>query len=124
MEASGTSTCAKAGLGLFTVRAQSQAITVSFLPNVFLQVWPLFRHLRRDLDLGVEVADALFGLVAHPLTVIADIFGQPCAPFHLGSDSFFFLRDSGFTGGRPANFGGISIMALLISTATGFRSLA
>ena len=29
---------------------------------------------------------------------------------------------SGLTGGWPANFGGISISALLISTATGFRS--
>ena len=38
---------------------------------------------------------------------------------------FLILRvPSGFTGGRPANFGGISIIALLISTATGFRSLA
>ncbi len=33
VEASGTSTCAKAGLGLFTVRAQSQAITVSDWPT-------------------------------------------------------------------------------------------
>ena len=33
VEASGTSTCAKAGFGLFTVRAQSQAITVSFCPT-------------------------------------------------------------------------------------------
>ena len=30
VEASGTSTWAKAGLGLFTVRAHSHAITVSF----------------------------------------------------------------------------------------------
>lgn len=29
----GTSTSAKAGLGLFTVRAQSQEMTVSFLPT-------------------------------------------------------------------------------------------
>jgi len=36
-------------------------------------------------------------------------------------------RDSaapGNTGGRPAHFGGISMSALVISTATGFRSLA
>ena len=33
MEASGTSTCANAGFGLFTVRAQSHAMTVSFLPT-------------------------------------------------------------------------------------------
>ena len=33
VEASGTSTFAKAGFGLFTVRAHSQAITVSFLPT-------------------------------------------------------------------------------------------
>ncbi|RME96988.1 MAG: hypothetical protein D6773_16405 [Alphaproteobacteria bacterium] len=35
-----------------------------------------------------------------------------------------FFRDSGFTGGMPANFGGISIKALLIKTATGFKSEA
>ena len=33
VEASGTSTWAKAGLGLFTVRAHSHAITVSFWPS-------------------------------------------------------------------------------------------
>jgi hypothetical protein len=33
VEARGTSTSAKAGFGLFTVRAQSQAITVSFWPT-------------------------------------------------------------------------------------------
>ena len=33
-------------------------------------------------------------------------------------------RAPGNTGGRPANFGGISISALLISTATGLRSEA
>ena len=33
VETSGTSTCAKAGFGLFTVRAHSQAITVSFWPT-------------------------------------------------------------------------------------------
>jgi hypothetical protein len=38
VEASGTSTLAKAGLGLLTVRAHSQAMTVSFRPDVFLQV--------------------------------------------------------------------------------------
>ncbi len=35
VEASGTSTSAKAGFGLLTVRAQSQAITVSFRPAYF-----------------------------------------------------------------------------------------
>ena len=33
MEASGTSTCENAGFGLLTVRAQSQAMTVSFWPT-------------------------------------------------------------------------------------------
>jgi hypothetical protein len=72
------------------------------------------------------MADALLGLVAHPLAVVAHVLGQPCAPFHSFRSSR--LRDlrcaSGFTGGLPANLGGISIIALLISTATGFRSLA
>jgi hypothetical protein len=33
VEANGTSTCEKAGFGLFTVRAQSQAMTVSSCPS-------------------------------------------------------------------------------------------
>jgi hypothetical protein len=71
------------------------------------------------------VADALLGFVAHPLAVVAHVLGQAlrAAPFAAGDDRPF-RRDSGLTGGLPANFGGISIIALLISTATGFRSLA
>ena len=38
--------------------------------------------------------------------------------------SSFLPCHAGFTGSRPANFGGISIIALLISTATGLRSEA
>jgi hypothetical protein len=34
------------------------------------------------------------------------------------------FRADGFTGGRPANRGGISIIALFMSTATGFNSVA
>src|SRR5262249_47450136 len=33
-----------------------------------------------------------------------------------------FFCQSGFTGGSPANFGGISMSAFVISTGTGFRS--
>ena len=36
VDARGTSTSAKAGLGLFTVRAQSQAMTVSLRPTIAL----------------------------------------------------------------------------------------
>ena len=49
---------------------------------------------------------------------------KPFAPFHSRARSVFSLRDAGFAGGRPANRGGISIMALLMSTGTGLRSLA
>jgi len=31
-------------------------------------------HLRRNPDLGVEVADAFFRLIPHPLTIIANVF--------------------------------------------------
>ncbi len=47
---------------------------------------------------------------------------SPAAPFHEpDAPSFFFA--SGFTGGLPANFGGISISAIVMSTGTGFKSL-
>ena len=39
---------------------------------------------------------------------------SPCAPFHSRSIRLLSARDSGFTGDCPANFGGISIMALLM----------
>ena len=45
---------------------------------------------------------------------------SPCAR----SQVVRVVATSGCTGGRPANRGGISIIALLISTATGFRSPA
>jgi hypothetical protein len=46
-----------------------------------LQVRPPLRHLGRDLDLGIEVPDALLRLVAHPLAVVAHVLGQaPRAP--------------------------------------------
>ena len=95
------------------------------LPHIRLQIRSILHHLRRDFDFRIKVADALFRFVPHPLSVIAHILGQSLAPFHSLSrkDSYLFVA-SGFTGGLPANFGGISIMALLISTATGFRSLA
>ena len=71
------------------------------------------------------MADALLGLVAHPLAVVAHVLGQSlrALPFAAGEVGLLF-RASGLTGGLPANFGGISIIALLISTATGLRSLA
>ena len=42
-----------------------------------LQVRPLLRHLRRDLDLRIEMTDALLRLVAHPLAVVAHVLGEP-----------------------------------------------
>src|SRR5581483_866810 len=41
-----------------------------------LQVRPLGRHLGGDLDLRIEMADALLGLVAHPPAVVTHILGQ------------------------------------------------
>ena len=72
-------------------------------------------------SLGVEMADALLGLVAHPLAVVAHVLGEPLRPAP-GPRVPILSRDSGLTGGRPANFGGISISAFVISTATGLRS--
>ena len=49
VDASGTSTSANAGFGLFTVRAQSHAMTVRLASLVCLQVRPLPHHLWRNL---------------------------------------------------------------------------
>ena len=84
-----------------------------------------------DLDLRIQMPDTLFRLVSHPPTIVTDILGEaPALPFHLRFASnelacpSAFSRTSGFTGSLPANLGGISIIALFIRTATGFRSLA
>ena len=69
------------------------------------------------------MADAFLRLVAHPLAVVTNVLGQSAAPFH-EPDAPSLRRDSGFTGGLPANLGGISMSALVMSTATGFKSLA
>ena len=66
----------------------------------------------------------LLGFVAHPLTIVAHILGQALAPRHDLSLAPSSCCALGFTGGLPANLDGISIIALLISTATGLRSLA
>ena len=51
------------------------------------------------------------GRVRHPGQTVAAFFRDLCC-------------QSGSTGGPPANIGGISIIALVMSTATGFRSEA
>ena len=56
VETSGTSTSENAGLGLVTVRAQSQAMTVS-TPAQRPEIWPLPHHFRCNFDRGVELAD-------------------------------------------------------------------
>ena len=68
-----------AGLGHWTVLAQSQAMTVNRLPNIFLQVRPLVGHVLRDSHLRVQMADAFLGFVPHPLSVVANIFGETLA---------------------------------------------
>jgi hypothetical protein len=70
------------------------------------------------------VADPLLGLVAHPLAVVAHVFGEALRALPLAREELLVLSRLGVPGGLPAKRGGISIIALLISTATGFRSLA
>ena len=71
------------------------------------------------------MADAPLGFVTHPAPVETHVLRQASRAFprHLGRWPAR-TRLSGLTGGRPAKRGGISIMALLMSTATGLRSLA
>ncbi len=48
------------------------------------------------------MADALLGFVAHPLAVVAHVFGETLArPSNPAATPIFSLRDSGFTGGLP-----------------------
>ncbi len=77
----------------------------------------------RQLRLRVQVADALRSLVAHPVAVVANVLGKAlrALPGRAVAELRPRLR---VDGGCPANFGGISISAFVISTATGFRSLA
>ena len=77
------------------------------------------------------MADALLGFFAHPRVAITPYILRldPFAPDQ-SSTAFAFLfcfslsRESAPPVVRPANFGGISIIALLMRTATGFRLLA
>ncbi len=66
----------QAGFGHFTVRAQSQAMTVAVFSPSPLTLSHQGRGDRRgNLDFWVEVADAFLGFVSHPLTVVAHVFG-------------------------------------------------
>ncbi len=67
--------------------------------------------------------DPPLGLVAHPLAVVAHVLRQPL-PRPSTWLPVLARAPPGSPAACPANFGGISIIALLISTATGFRSLA
>ncbi len=49
--------------------------------DVLLEVGPFLGHFGGDVDLGVEVADALFRLVAHPLAVMAHVLGEALRAF-------------------------------------------
>ena len=99
---------AAAGLGQVTVRAQIQAITVAFVPSA---AWPSGRGGR---------------CASRPRRAsMRRRRGRPRRGPRRRSTSG--SRDSaspGKTGGWSRNFGGISISALLISTATGLRSEA
>jgi len=95
------------------------------LTHIFLQVWSLCRHRGCHFGLRVKVnrCASLPRLAstshnnAHPREALGAL---PC----LIEKAVYHSLLRGFTGGLPANMGGISIMALFISTATGFRSLA
>ena len=125
VDASGTSTSANAGFGALHRPRPQPRDHRQLPPLVGLQVRALARHLRRDLDLRVQVPDPLLRLVPHPSPRRKRTSSaSPCAPRHSLDNGPDSARASGFTGACPANVGGISIIALLISTATGFRSLA
>ena len=89
-----------------TVRAQIQAITVAMVPSSSLAFgyrWPM----RRSASSRIHFA------------IAADVLGQA-----LGASPAQLRFRVRVNGCLSAHFGGISISALLMSTATGFRSLA
>lgn len=59
-------------------------IPISYLlpnPHLVLAEVPLRARLKPRAYLGIQMADALFRLVAHPLAVIAHVLGQPLRTF-------------------------------------------
>ena len=74
--------------------------------------------MRRLLVLAallIAATSTAFAQTAKPAPRAPVPSAKPAAPFQ-EPDALNFFRDSGFTGGLPANFGGISIRACLIST--------
>ena len=71
----------------------------------------------RKVNLRVQMPDALTCLFAHPFAVVFHVL---CQPFGIAIE--LPLLVPGWIGDMSLNFGGISIIALPIITATGFRS--
>ena len=120
--------CAERGVGTLDRPRPEPSDDGKLLADERLEVGPFLRHLCRNLDRRIEVADAFPRFLANPGAIVAHVFRQAggTGPFPVKVE-FPLLRPrrlAELTGVLPANFGGISIMALLMSTATGLRSLA
>ena len=55
-------------------------------PLIRLEVGPLPYHLFGNRDLGIQMPDAFFRLVTHPLAVVADVLRQPLRSLPLTLD--------------------------------------
>ncbi len=103
----------QAGLGHVTVRAHpSQAMTVASPPPCSLG----------KSHLGDRGGRAPHGLV-RASRLRSDAHRPPVPERRAMVPAMGILFASGWTGGLPANLGGISMSALVMSTATGLRSL-
>lgn len=71
-----------------------------------------------QVHLWIEVPNALLGLLRHPLAIVLHVLRQPFGIVVIHALLHTRMR----TGFPSLNFGGISIMALPIITATGFKS--
>jgi hypothetical protein len=87
VEASGTSPLAKAGFGLLTVRAQSQAMTVSFWPTYG------FRSGQNRAEESVEGALNLVGRA--PQAKISQVKAKFISQFNTGSTHACSVHKSG-----------------------------
>ena len=71
------------------------------LAHIRFEVGPSLGHLGRDLNRRVERADALLGLVAHPLAVVTHVLGQTLRALPLAGDERLLLSRLGIHR-RPA----------------------
>ena len=98
-----------------------------FLADEWLEVGPFAGHFRGYFDRRIEMADAFLGLSSHPRSIAAHVFRETGCTGHSFAKSSRSLRCSGQMAPPERarrTLGGISIIALLMSTATGLRSEA